>query len=212
MKKRNRGSRAAAVLLIGAALLTQSGCFGIDQENKNTLELKENGTLTQVIVDDTEGDVTGEELEAFINESIAQVPDGESVSLNSCRVSGGKVNITLTYSSAAAYADFNNVTCFDGTVKEAYDAGYDFNRTFRVENGSEIPYFMLISETSDCRVLVLEEPLTVTLPGDAYIVSDGATFQTGGTVQVDANPDTTVPEEFQTTTITPAFLIYKTEG
>lgn len=207
MSKKNIIKTAAVFLLMGTLM---SGCIGMDLENKNQLEVTQDGKIIQRIVDDTDGNITGEDLEIYTDESISVAQSqGAAISLENCRVNNGKVNLQLNYGDANSYSIFNDVTCFIGTVKEAYDAGYDFNRTFKAVNGVEVPYFSLVSLTTDCKVLILEEPVTVKLPGEVEFISDGVTVESDGSVKVDENPDETVPEVFQTTTVEPVFIIYK---
>ncbi len=191
-----------------------NACLGMDEENKTQLTLEDDGSIVQTIVDDSDGSVTGEELENYINDAISQFQSeytGESVALEKCRVANGKVNITLEYSSANAYAAFNNVICFIGTVKEAYDAGYDFNRLFYAQNGTEVMYYELPRYSSDSQVLIIEEAVDVILPGSAIIVSEGVSFNSDGSVTVEENMDTSYSEQAQATTASPVFIIYKTQ-
>ena len=211
---RKRKWKGAALILAAMLLMIPAGCAGIDQENKNLLQLKSDGRITQVIVDDVQNGVTGEELENYINEAITAYQDlgtGESISLETCRVKNGKVNITLLYSSVAAYSVFNQVKCFLGTVKEAYDAGYSFEREFTSVNGADIPYFTLPALCTDCMVLIVEENIQAELPGDLFITSDDVKVDENGTIVVNGDTDVSVPELFQTTTVEPVFLIYKTK-
>lgn len=205
---------AAALLLAAAFILIPAGCAGVDQENKNLLELRSDGRIIQTIVDDAQAGVTGEELEEYINEALTAYQDlgtGESISLENCRVMNGKVNITLHYSSVDAYSAFNQVKCFDGTIKEAYDAGYDFSRDFTALNGTHVPWVTLPSLCTDCRVLILEENLQADLPGELFLKSENVTVDQEGGISINSETDSTIPELFQTTTTEPTFLIYKTK-
>ena len=211
IKKRVLCPVIAALLVF---IFSFSGCISVDTENRTTFELRDNGTIAQVIVDDADGSITGEELENYINDSINEFQNthsGESVALETCRVNSEKVNITLVYSSVSAYAAFNNVDCFNGTIKEAYAAGYDFNRSFYSMNGTSIPYFELPKYSADCRLLILEEPVCVTLPGELRIVSSGVSIESDGGITVDNNADDSFNESVQTTTESPVFLIYSVQ-
>ena len=213
MSRKKEWTKIISAFILAAGLITLSGCAGVDKGNKTLVELKSDGQIKQTIVDDAEEDVTGEELENYVNENInAFEGTGESISVESCRVRSGKVNISLNYSSANAYAAFNNVSCFNGMVKEAYEAGYNFDRNFYALNGVKIPYFTLLSLCTDCKILILEEPVEVTLPGELYIVSDGVTVEDDGSIVIDENPDSDIPQEYQTTTQEAVYLIYKVKN
>lgn len=212
MKIKKNGMKLIALIVVLSCAFSLTGCIGIDQENKTELALDEDGSITQTIVDDADNGVTGEELENYINEYIEQFYGqytGESVALETCKVLNGKVNIVLKYSSANAYASFNNVICFNGTVKEAYDAGYDFNREFYFLDGDSLPYFELTRYSYNCELLIIEEAVTVDVPGDVYIVSSGLTVYDDGTVEVSENYDDDFSEEYSSTTVSPVFIIYE---
>jgi hypothetical protein len=211
MKIKKRIFRIAFIAVLLIMAWSSAGCISVDHENRTTFELRRDGTVSQVIVDDADYGITGEELENYITESIAAFQNensGESIALEKCRVGSGKINITLIYSSVAAYSAFNNVKCFDGTIKEAYNAGYDFNRSFYSMNGTSIPYFELPKYCQGCRVLIIEEPVDVLLPGELYIVTAGITIESGGGITVDKKTDDSYSQDVQVTTPEPAFLIY----
>ncbi len=199
-------------LLVTMALLlaAQTGCLGIDSENKEQVELTSDGKIVQTIVDDSGDSVTGEELENYINDKIKNYQGTSgAIALERCRVKDGKVNIVLRYDSVGDYSTFNNVTCYSGTLKEAYAAGYDFNRSFYAKNGVQLPYFTLSVTYPDSKVLILEENVTVKLPGELLAMSNGVTIAEDGAISVTQAGDDSIPAELQTTTASPVFLIYK---
>ena len=204
MSSRKRFIRLSLTLIMALLLIVQIGCLSVDAENKDQIELSSDGKLHQTIVDDADAS------ENYINDSIKEYQGSAgNVALERCKVRDGKVNIILNYDSAAAYAAFNNVICFDGTLKEAYDAGYDLNRTFYALNKVEIPYFALTAQYPDSKVLILEENITVKLPGELLAYSDGVTVTDDGHIQITQAADDTIPEELQVTTASPVFLIYR---
>lgn len=216
MKKRTSYRRLYTSLLCVITLIfvctVFSGCISVDSENKTVFTLSEDGTISQTIVDDADETVTGEELENYINDEITAFQsqgNNESVSLETCRVRNGKVNITLVYSSASAYASFNNVTCFSGTLKEAYEAGYDFNRNLYDTEGSAFAYTDLTRYISECRILIIEEECSTALPGELFVASEGVSEDENGDAVVEANPDESYSEDVQGANADFTFLIYK---
>ena len=133
----------------------------------------------------------------------------DTVSLENCVESEGKINIDLKYSSADAYAQFNSVKCFNGTLKEAADSGYDFCYQFYAVNGASIPYYTLPALYYDYNVLIVEEAMTVKLPGELVAYSSGITVEDDGTITVDENFDQSIDERLRTVVSSPVFLIYK---
>lgn len=191
-----------------------SGCIKIEAENGTIFELDEDGKITQVIVDDADESVTGEELENYINEKITAFQSNNNqdfVSLEKCAVNSGKVNIALIYSSISAYAGFNNVSCFNGTVLEAYNAGYDFNRVFHDMDGNEIPYYELARYCRDGNVLILKESAEIRLPGETTAMSEQVDVTDDGRIVVSDIASDELDSEYQATTPSLQFVIYNLE-
>ena len=212
MNIRKKLSRITAFGIIFFLMLALSGCIKIEAENGTIFELNDDGRITQVIVDDADESVTGEELENYINEKITEFQSDnnqESVSLEKCVVSGGRVNISLIYSSVSAYADFNNVKCFSGTVLEAYNAGYDFNQIFHDMNGEEIPYYELARYCRSGNVLILEENVEIRLPEEATAVSEQIDITDDGRIVANAASSDESDNEYQATASSLQFVIYK---
>ncbi len=203
-------ARIPLLAIIAFLLIIQTGCLGIDSENKEQIELTSDGKIIQTIVDDSGDSVTGEELENYINDKIKNYQGTSgAIALERCRVKDGKVNIVLRYGSIGDYSGFNNVISYSGTLKEAYTQGYDFNRSFYAKNGVQIPYFALTLTYPDSRVLILEENVTIKLPGELLAMSDGVTIAEDGTISITQAGDDSIPAKLQTTTASPVFLIYK---
>ncbi len=210
MSSMKKIARIPLLVTMAVLLMIQTGCLSIDSENKEEIELTSEGKIIQTIVDDSGDSVTGEELENYINDKIKNYQGTSgAIALERCRVKDGKVNIVLRYDSITDYSEFNNVICYSGTLKEAFAAGYDFNRSFYAKNGVQLPYFSLSVTYPDSRVLILEENVTVKLPGELLAVSDGIAISENGTISVSQQGDDSIPTELQTTTASPVFLIYK---
>ncbi len=214
MNIKKRLSRLTAFAIPVFMILSLSGCISVEKENGTVFELSEDGEVSQTIVDDADESVTGEELENYINELITEYQSTDnqnSVSLERCVVSSGKVNISLSYSSIAAYAAFNNVACFGGTVLEAYSAGYDFNRTFYDTEGNEIPYYELARYCRGGNVLILEENTELSIDGELTAMSDGVEIAEDGSIVLNGEYSDEYDSEYQSTTSNQMFIIYNTE-
>ncbi|MGI6117971.1 MAG: hypothetical protein ACOYBC_06225 [Bilifractor sp.] len=169
-KKRVRG--AAAALIFAAAL---SGCGLSNQSNVTTLSVDEDGKLSHTIVESVGDETTAKELRQYIEE---QISSGESLSassssdgdagkieLKSCKISDGTATIELSYPSWKAYENFNQTTCFLGTLKEAKEQGYDFNVSLYDENGKLVTDKEdLTTRETEWKVLIIEEPMNVRVP------------------------------------------------
>ncbi len=208
MKKNVIKRLSISAFFIAAVFL--AGCT-LDEENKTSFELKKDGTITQIIVDDNTIGATGEEIEDYFNSEsteFQQINSYDSVSMENCRASDEKINLEIRYSSVQAYSQFNDVKCFNGSLKDAYNEGYDLNRTFYAKNGAEVPYFMLPYLFPEGKVLIVEEAMNVKVPGSIAAYSTGVSALGSNEVVVEPNYDESVDEIFRTTIITPAFIIY----
>ena len=74
------------------------------------------------------------------------------------------------------YSKFNNVTLFTGDVLEAYQAGYDFAGKFQsVEKGQVTATDVTgndILNSYNYGIVILTEPILVTVPGNIVYASD----------------------------------------
>jgi hypothetical protein len=168
-----RGRRIAALALSLVIACSLSACGLSNQSDVTTLAADENGKLTHTIIESVGENGTEKELTAYIKEQIGSTGDsasssaaGDSVSLQSCKVSGGKATIVMEYSSYQAYEDFNRTACFLGTISEAEKAGYDITgQTFYDENGTAAGNPEEITQrANEWKVLIFEEPMNVRVP------------------------------------------------
>ncbi len=98
-----------------------SGCG--EEEKESCLTIKQNGEVSQRIVEDFEEEnydleelraMTEEEIDAHCQES------GEgSVELTQLKKDDGKLIMTIDYESMEAYNEFNDTELFSGTIKDA---------------------------------------------------------------------------------------------
>ena len=214
MKIRKRLLRLTALGMPIFFAISLSGCISVDRENRTVFELDADGEVKQTIVDSADESVTGEELENYINEKITEFQRNDnqnSVSLERCVVNTGKVNISLVYSSISAYAVFNNVECFNGTVIEAYNAGYDFNRTFYDTDGQEIPYYELARYCRSGNIIILEENVELKIAGDPTAFSDGVEITDDGRLVMNGEFSDEYDSEYQATASNKMFVIYSNE-
>ena len=190
--------------ILTAAALTAGGCAGSREAEGTTLYVDEDGVLEQAIVEPMGEDTfTQEELRAYIRDDLAAYAEengGETVALDSCRISEDTVRITLTYASAGDYAAYNQVECFLGTVQEAEGAGYGFEGNFLDAGGNAVEAAAVL-EQSGAHVLILEEAITVQVPDDVLYTTSNAAVSGKQTVTVEASEDGFTEE--------PVYIIYQ---
>ena len=104
-----------------------------------------------------------EELKAMIENSISEYMQsafGSEIKLKSCKKTDDDVTVEMEYSDYKAYSEFNGEEFFSGTIKAAYEAGYDLNMTLNSvnnENSSAISKQELLN-MGDKHIVIWEVP------------------------------------------------------
>ena len=199
--KRPSVLRVLTLILLAACLL--AGCSFPGGATRTTLSIDENGRLTEDIVEDLNGeDYTAEELQSFVESSLAAYnpSEEEKIKLLSCRVENGSVKISLQYESVEDYAAYNQIICFQGTLKQAEDAGYSLDRSWLEPNGSEGDPQIIREREKEWKVFIVSEPIHVKVPDKILYASEnvritGRLTATVETVMNEKPADTSAPEE-----------------
>ena len=100
----------------------------------------------------------------------------ENVKKKKFEVKDQNAELTMSYATGDDYSKFNNVTLFTGDVLEAYQAGYDFAGKFQsVEKGQVTATDVTgndILNSYNYGIVILTEPILVTVPGNIVYASD----------------------------------------
>ena len=92
-----------------------------------------------------------------------------------------------------------------GTVKEAENAGYDFNAEFQDNNGESAAASTILANDDAWHVVILEEPVQVLVEGTLLYTSTNAEITGKGKAKIAAEDG-----NGQSITISsPVYLIYK---
>ena len=186
---------------IGTCLLASvlfAGCSAAKAET-NTIELEKNGKITEYIVEDFSEDYYDEEeLEAYLEEEVESYTSengSSSVKLSGFKVEDGTASATIKYEDAADYASFKNVDFFLGTIVEAETEGYSFDEVefLSVEDGAagDAADTDAVLENDQNSVVILQEALTVVVPGEiCYVSSEGAEVAAEDTAVIRADEET----------------------
>ncbi len=188
--RRGQGMRKwlSLMLMISCALFSLTGC-GSAAPERTTVEVKKNGHVTHTIVEDfTESYYDLEGLKDTIEEACEAyngAMGSELVTLEEAEVEDGVLTAVMDYRSASAYAGFNRQALFTGTVKEAYDAGYDLNQTLypAQEDGGTIGKEGLLN-LPKAHILVIREAIDVRVWDKVLYHSDDVILQEDGSLTV----------------------------
>ncbi len=214
--RRHMKKRRAVLLLLAAVflLLTFSGCTEQVPElnTTNLFILNDDGSITQKLVDALPEGESEESMKAYVDAALShyRVTTGrDGITLDECTVTGKMITITLTYAAAGDYEAYNGVLCFTGTVKEAYEEGYSFQKIFLDSAGNSLTGSDVSSAYWLDRILIINQPMDIQVPGRIYAASDLAQITGEMTVKVTNEEKETVPEEFRVVNDSAAIIIYQ---
>ena len=99
----------------------------------------------------------------------------KAIALNKLKVSGDKAYVKATYMDAQCYSSFTSYETYNGSYTDAVEAGYDFAALFsQVADGKLLEANVINADEifADSYVAVVNENVTVTVPGDITYVSN----------------------------------------
>ena len=180
--------KVRAVSLAAAGMFLLAGC-GLKKEemwvpDRTAVQIHEDGTITETVRDQLDRDwYDAGELSAMITESVADFssrnPD-KSLQITSLSTENGQVDLVLDYGDAEAFADYNQVPFFCGSVLDAEMAGFRFDTEFRAVSGGELlPELMSSREPmshKECRVLIMDSSHAAEVPKKVLYVSSNASL------------------------------------
>lgn len=157
-------------------LFSLVGCsFG--NSDDNSIYLNKKGEVTGTIVEDfAQSYYSEQELEALINQSVSEYnKNEEAVSVDKFSVKDNKAKLVTKYASADDYAKFNGVEFFYGTIKEALDAGYEFENDFISMDDEKVISADIIKSLENYHVVIFEEKLGFKSDKKILFISQNAT-------------------------------------
>ena len=157
----------------------------------NCVELEENGSVDAIIVEDFgEAYYSENELITMVNEEVnafnASATSG-TMSVKDHSVKEGILSLALNFSNTDAYNQYMPDSVFIGTLKDAYDAGMDFNRSLWVVGKGETTIGkndLLKMENS--KLIVVDGPYMVRCPSQIKYYSQGMYILDENTVVSDS--------------------------
>ena len=168
--------RKMVLLLLTAALLL-AGCGGNkDTEEATNLEFRKNGQVVHTIVEDFSASYYS--LDELMSDVQSQVDTyngnagSRRITVDSAEVKDGVITMVMTFQNAGDYSSFYRQALFCGTVKEAFDAGYDLDVTLKSvkEDGTTVGRQDIL-EMGERHIIVLREAVAVRPWADILYVS-----------------------------------------
>ncbi|KAI4446292.1 hypothetical protein C823_000810 [Eubacterium plexicaudatum ASF492] len=203
-----------ATLLIFAAAGMTTSCGTSFEADESTVYITKDGNVIGADIEDFNKEYYDEEeLKAYITESIENYVESNgdgSLELRkfqteSSEEDGVTAQLYLDYATYIDYALFNDVTFFAGTVSEAQQEEYAFDRNFlKVEEGAAAGSMDIEELLKDekIKVVIIADETVVQVDGDIRCVSEGNTEVSGkNTVRVHYDVEDTEAQ--------PAYIFYK---
>lgn len=183
----------ALVLIIAVMAMGLAGCGESSDSavTETTIELKKNGSVIHTIVEDFAEDYYDlQELENMIQtscDSYNASAGADAVVVTEVAEEEGVLTLKMTYKDTSAYAGFNKLALFAGTVKDAYNAGYDLDVTlYSMEDDSESIGKEEILGMGEKHIAIVREAVDVKVwnkvlyaSGDVLATGDSKTVMVG---------------------------------
>ncbi|WP_458458716.1 hypothetical protein [Pseudobutyrivibrio sp.] len=141
------------------------------------------------------------EFKGYVKDLIESYNDtygSKAITLNKLKVSGSKAYVKTTYKDAECYSSFTSYNTYNGSYTDAIESGYDFAALFSQVADDKLLEASVVNADevfADSSVAVVNENVTVTVPGDITYVSNGdVTLVDSDTItisQADGNADAT---------------------
>ena len=210
-----KAGRLTVLILTLALTLSLAGC-GKFLKSVNSLEIDGSGNVKAFSISEFDkGYYSGTELRKQILDSVSEYNESakdERISLKSCKVSKKMARVLLKYKSLEDYAAFNNVLAWSGTLADAVEEGYFDKDTAVMSSDGTLKTTVGELESkfggktasrrgSSLKVLIVEEPLMIKVPGKIRYTLGNVTME-GGYAITGAGSLTTLLDE-------PCYIIYK---
>lgn len=171
-------------------VLFLSACGEGGSTDTNTVSVDKKGVVTGTIIEDfAESYYDADELKRMVDKEIEDYNaknGADSVTVKTYEAGDGRVRLVMDYASYKDYAGLNEKEFFAGTVRQAYDAGYEFADVKSADGNSTLSKQEVL-ENGDYKLVILEEAQDVKVPGKILYMSDG--------VELKDNKTATVKEE-----------------
>ena len=205
-----KAGRLTLFILTIALVLNLAGC-GEFLKSVNSLEIDSGGYVKAFSISEFDKEYySGTELRKQILDSVSEYNESakdERISLKSCKVSKKMARVLLKYKSLEDYAAFNNVLAWSGTLADAVEEGYFDKDTAVMSSDGTLKTTIdeleskFGGKTSSLKVLAVEEPLMIKVPGKIRYTLGNVTME-GGYAITGAGSLTTLLDE-------PCYIIYK---
>lgn len=175
----------ALFLIVATMAMALAGCGSSSDSavTETTIEVKKDGSVIHTIVEAFAEDYYDlQELENMIQNACDSYNAGagaDSVTVSEIVQDEELLTVRMNYKDATAYAEFNQLALFAGTVKDAYNAGYDLDVTlYSLQDDSDMIGKEDILGMGEKHIVILREAVDVRV-WNKVIYASGDVLRTG---------------------------------
>ncbi len=169
------------ILVIAAVVCIVTGVFD-KKAQVSTLSFQKDGTIISEEVSSFDKDYYAKgELKSYTKDAIKEYTTehgAKTIKYKKMSVSDDSAYLKLIYASAEDYGQFTGYGLYQGTIKEAQEAGLTFEDAFvAVKDGKKLDITPAedVVANGDYKVIAIKQNVTVTVDGTICYVSDACT-------------------------------------
>ena len=151
-----------------------------NSQTSNLVTIQKNGTIVETITESFDKAYYAEEdLKSFVLEEIAaynRTKEKDSIQIDKLSVKDNQVSMKLLYKTSDDYQNFTSYTFFNGTIADAYHAGYNLNVKLQsVKENTFIGKNELL-EMGERHMVISEAKLDIKVPNKILYISDNVSL------------------------------------
>ncbi len=144
-----------------------------------TLVVNSDGTFMEVVVEAFDKEYyDASELENFVRNEIQEYNLNKvstQISLEEVEVEDEIAKVTISYKQDEDYREFNEDTLFVGTVREAMEEGYQFDKAFTEYGKTDNVSVAKVTENGNYGIVITQQSTNVVFPSKILYISEGVT-------------------------------------
>lgn len=147
--------------------------------NATTLVVNSDGTFMEVVVETFDKEYyDASEMENFVRNEIREYnlrKVSTQILLEEVEVEDEIAKVTISYKTDEDYREFNEDTLFVGTVREAMEEGYSFDKTFTEYGKTDAISVADVTENGNYGIVITQQSSNIVVPNKILYISENVT-------------------------------------
>lgn len=168
--------KKAVVIFLAMTFLFLCGCTDVPE--RNTVQVSNDGSLVEVLVEDAEGDIDTDSVKEALQSKISDYyisSKGDNVKLKEVTIRKGKLLKEISYGKYDVYNSFNDRTLYAGSIHNALEVEdntffYDVN-FLNTKSNKPVKAVDVIENTGD-KVVIFNDDYIYQVENRIYYISD----------------------------------------